>query len=146
MKLQEEINDLEKKLGAREPEPTGLYKELIEKENIKKDKESAYNIAKEELEDQLRKKATDRTIGIKYHADKFGDLNYNISKLKNEIEYVLSNKDSIISEEEKQKLEDLIYQKPKEKLNSLSAVHIRFEHLKNKTKELVEKQVVKLKK
>jgi wobble nucleotide-excising tRNase len=146
VKLQEEINDLEKKLGAREPEPTGLYKELIEKENIKKDKESAYNIAKEELEDQLRKKATDRTIGIKYHADKFGDLNYNISKLKNEIEYVLSNKDSIISEEEKQKLEDLIYQKPKEKLNSLSAVHIRFEHLKNKTKELVEKQVVKTEK
>lgn len=146
VKLQEEINDLEKKLGAREPEPTGLYMQLIEKEKIKEDKESAYNKAKEELEDQLRKKATDRTIGIKYHADKFGDLNYNISKLKNDIEYVLSYKDSIISEEEKQKLEDLIYQKPKEKLNSLSAVHIKFEHLKNKTKELVEKQVVKTEK
>lgn len=146
VKLQEEINDLEKKLGAREPEPTGLYMELIEKEKIKKDKESAYNKAKEELEDQLKKKATDRTIGIKYHADKFGDLNYNISKLKNDIEYVLSNKDSIISEEEKQKLEDLIYQKPKEKLNSLSAVDIDFEHLKNKTNELVEMQVVKTEK
>lgn len=144
--IEKEIRELEEKLGKEEPEATGLYKELKEKENAVNKKKTSYNSASEKLEKQLQKKAIDREIGIKYHADKFGDQNYNITKLKNDIKKIKENHSLIISEDEKRKLEELIKEESKDEIQPLKTMDIDFNSLKSKVKSLVEKKVLKTEK
>ena len=40
------------------------------------------------MESKLSKKATDKKIGIKYKPDKFGDVNYNIAKIRSDVQTI----------------------------------------------------------
>jgi len=145
VQLEEEIRKLEEELGKEEPEPTGLYKELKDKEAILKEKETVYKKAEKNLEESLRRKATDKKIGIKYNP-KFGDPSYDIRKLKRDIDKIINENVSIVSDEEKEKLEKLIKEESKEEIPPLQPMNIEFDVLKNKVKALVEKKVVKTEK
>lgn len=87
--LQAEIDALKLALGKNEEgSETGLYLELKNaKENAATSKQ-AYESANSTLHQQLSYKAINNPNGIRYKADRFGDQNYNISKLKDEIVFV----------------------------------------------------------
>lgn len=91
-KIEQEIEALEKELGSNEEgKETALYAKLIEaREEYRKAKEE-HRKADDSLNKQLSDKATGRKIGIRYKADRFGDQNYNIQKLKGDIDKVLRN-------------------------------------------------------
>ena len=48
----------------------------------------AWSKAVSALESKLSKKATDKKIGIKYKPDKFGDVNYNIAKIRSDVQTI----------------------------------------------------------
>ena len=83
--LEKQIAELSNEIGVNGESKTGLYKKLEEEESKLAAANTALNEADANLEGLLSKKATDRKIGIKYHSDRFGDQNYNISKLKSDI-------------------------------------------------------------
>ena len=87
--IEEEINELLHRLGNNEAgQESGYYKELQEAKKASNDALMEWHRRKRDLEDKLSAKATDREIGIKYNHTRFGEINYNISKLKEEIELV----------------------------------------------------------
>ena len=84
--IEAEIQALKNELGVKEnPEEeidaTGFYLELKNASLRATTTLQAYQTANNSLNDQLRNKATNNPNGIKYKSDKYGDQNYNITKL-----------------------------------------------------------------
>ena len=81
-----EIEALESEIGSSELDnESGLYKECIDGVNKAHNANEDFRAADTALEKKLSGKATDTKTGIKYNANRFGDQNYNISKLKRDI-------------------------------------------------------------
>lgn len=88
-KIEQEIEALETELGGKEEgKETGLYAQRADARNEYTKSKNEHKTASDTLEKQLSDKATDRSIGIKYKPERFGDQNYNVTKLKNDIESV----------------------------------------------------------
>ena len=87
--IESEIQELKGLLGAAEEEnETGLY---LERKNAVKDYQDAEKEIKKEkewLDKKLSFKALDKGSGIKYQSHFFGDQNYTIGKLKDELNKV----------------------------------------------------------
>lgn len=91
-KIEQEIETLEKELGSKEAgKETALYAKLIEAREDYRNAKEEHRRADDSLNNQLSDKATGRQIGIRYKADRFGDQNYNINKLKGDVDKVLSD-------------------------------------------------------
>ena len=86
--LEKQIVELSNEIGIDGEIKTGLYKRLEEEERRFATADTTLNEAVANLEGLLSKKATDRKIGIKYNSGRFGDVNYNITKLKNDIQAI----------------------------------------------------------
>ncbi len=85
-KIEKEIEALEGEIGSKEEgKETGLYAERTKANLDFGDIKEKYLKATDDLNKQLSSKATDKTIGIKYKPQRFGDQNYNIQKLKTDI-------------------------------------------------------------
>ena len=109
--IEKEISKIKQELGSNiENNETGLYKKYIDAQNNYIEKYNLYLKQKNDLEAKLSRKATDREIGIKYKVDLYGDQNYNIQKLKKDIE-VTENNYTSLSVDEKQQYQQLISQK-----------------------------------
>lgn len=108
-KIEMEISELNSELGtSEEGKETGLYAS-------KKTATVAYNTAfmkhksaSDNLDKQLTNKATGKDIGIKYKPERFGDQNYTIVKLKNEIAEVNKNSYKPLTEEQLEQYDKLI--------------------------------------
>lgn len=89
-KIEKEIEALESELGSKEGgKESGLYAQQITAKTEFDNARQEHKKANDALEKQLGDKATDRKIGIKYKPERFGDQNYNIQKLKTDIERVV---------------------------------------------------------
>lgn len=109
--IEEEISKIKQELGSdTENNETGLYKNYVDAKNKYDEKNKLYVKQKNDLDAKLSKKAIDREIGIKYKVDLYGDQNYNIQKLKKDIE-VTENNYTSLSVDEKQQYQQLISQK-----------------------------------
>lgn len=112
-RIESEIATIEGELGSStEGCQTGLYGQ-------REIKRLEFERAKEKLEDanktldkQLSDKATSQKIGIKYKYERFGDQNYNITKLLGDIARVQDVKYISPSSEEVVTFEKLIAEKP----------------------------------
>lgn len=111
-RIEGEIKTLELLVGSnKEGEETGLHVQL-KQENEKVIAETAsHNSRSEQLNSQLNSKATNRDVGIKYKAEKFGDQNYTIRKLETDIQTVLATTFKPISNAEQTDLEKLIQER-----------------------------------
>lgn len=89
VEIEQEIQEIKVKLGSSEEgHETGLY---LERKNAVKDYQEAEKEIKEEkerLEKKLKLKALDKKSGIKYLSHFFGDQNYNVAKLEEELKMV----------------------------------------------------------
>lgn len=108
-KIEIEIEELELELGSNEQgKETCMYaKQKMADIDYNKATKLQQN-AEDSLQRQLSNKATDTNVGIKYQTERFGDQNYNIKKLKSEIEGVRKNKYQSLTNEQLEKYEKLI--------------------------------------
>lgn len=89
--IEREIQNLREQLGdSTEGQETRLYLDKVNATQGWKDAEREHRRAKEDLQERLSKKATDRQLGIKYQSDLYGDQNYTVVKLNGEISRVRS--------------------------------------------------------
>lgn len=143
--LEKEINDLESELGVNEEgQKTGKYKDLEICLSASSQSEKAFKVSENTLNRMLETKATDTKAGIKYHSDKFGDQNYNITKLNADILSV--QKDDYIPLQDKDVNENSQIVAEKE-LKVVDSTFIPIQYclsgLITKTKLLVEQSVTK---
>jgi wobble nucleotide-excising tRNase len=138
-KIEEEIKIHESGLGSEE-EATGLYGKL-------KDADSTYISAKKHFEDansglenKLRDKANKAGTGIK-HNKTFGDANYNITKIKNDIKTVTAESYKPLTQEQIDQYHHLLKEEAKTTIPELNSFNLKFESFANKTQELVEKKI-----
>lgn len=139
--IEEEIEELKEKLGRNEEgNKSGLYLELEKKEANKKLSEEEYNNRKKSLESKIQEKAINKQTGIKYHSNIFGDQNYNSTKLKEEIEFVLTEKNFLTEKEKADKLA-LLKETIKIQISPIIAPEIDLQTLNNKVKEVVTRPI-----
>ena len=143
--LEKEIASLEEALGVNDTgRETGKYKNLRDKVLLRSEKEHEFNTAKSSLIRQLEKKATDSKIGIKYHSEKFGDQNYNISKLKTEIALVIKEEYNPLSEDELDKQNKIVEEKALDTVSSsFVSPNYQLKDFVLKAQNLIEQNITK---
>ena len=140
--VEAEIQTIEDELGKKEQgQETGLYAKRVQAISSYNDAKIVWDNAKRALDKQLSDKATDRKIGIKYQSERFGDQNYNVQKLSNDIRDVLSESYKELSLEE---IEHFTKKKKKKALDDYSIIDlpkIRLSNFVEKTDNLVTKKI-----
>jgi wobble nucleotide-excising tRNase len=141
-KIEQDIEALEKELGHKEVgKETGLYAQRAEARKEYAKNNGDHRKASEALEKQLSDKATDRSIGIKYKPERFGDQNYNVTKLKNDIESVLQPSYQATTDDQLSGYEKLIAEKILQPVSSFRPPILQFNSLVDESEVLVIKKI-----
>lgn len=141
-KIEEEIETLEAELGSKEEgKETALYaqKAAASIEHIKTFE--SHKKAKDDLERQLRDKAINREIGIKYKSERFGDQNYSIQKLNTDIEKIKSPSYQPKTDEQLTQLGKLISEKILHPISAIQTPKLNFQDLAIKAEALVTQKI-----
>lgn len=141
-KLQSEIESIKALLGSNEEgNESGLYKDRVLKIEAFKKAEKDFNDSNQDLISKLSSKATgDRDIAIKYKPELYGDQNYNVNKLRNDIQ-TISQGYSPISDIKKEELFKLLKESIKDSISPVSEIFIDIQKITEKVKKLVEQKV-----
>ncbi|KAA0888138.1 AAA family ATPase [Oryzomonas rubra] len=141
-KIEKEIEALESELGSNEGgKETGLYAQQVAANTEFKNASHEYKKANDALEKQLGDKATDRSIGIKYKPERFGDQNYNIQKLRTDIEKVLNASYRPPNEMQLAQFEKLITEKTLLPIPPFRRPSLNIKSLADNTEALVTKKI-----
>ena len=141
-KIEKEIEELESELGSNdEGKQTGLYAEKIEAISVFENTRQDHKNANDRLENQLGDKATNRKIGIKYKLERFGDQNYNIQKLKSDIQKVLHENYQPLTNEQLAQSEKLISEKALQPILPFHAPSLDASILVDQAEALVTKKI-----
>lgn len=141
-KIEQEIEALDTELGDKEEgKETGLYAQRVEARKEYAKYKDDHKKASDALEKQLSDKATDRSIGIKYRADRFGDQNYTVTKLKNDIEAVLKPSYLPPTVDQLNGFEKLISEKVLPPITSLRTPSLQFNDLANEAEVLITRRI-----
>ena len=137
--IQPQIDVLSNELGIKESgKETGLYKTLIiKKDNERKEKEK-WDIKKENLDKQL----TDKARNIKQENDKYGDVNYNITKIKDDIKEINNPTFSLIDTEKQRLNEQLIKEEAKKEINISLFEQFKVNDFLSKAQKLLSKDIL----
>ena len=144
--IEAEIQELKNELGKKENideeiDATGFYLELKNVSVTAKTALQAFQTANRSLNDQLSSKATNNPNGIKYKSDKYGDQNYNINKLKNDIETVLEDSFQPLTDGEVAQKLNLLQERANPDIPEISKPNLDLVTLNLKAKELVTKSI-----
>ena len=139
--IESEIQELKGLLGsAEEGNETGLY---LERKNAVKDYQDAEKEIKEEkerLEKKLKLKALDKKSGIKYLSHIFGDQNYNVAKLEDELKKV--TQDNQLPDEQIVELKASLKEETKQ-IPHISEYSLPgFDNINQRIKAIVEQQIM----
>lgn len=138
-KLEEEIEKHQVELGS-EVGNSGLLGELLgAKENFRKSQKD-HKDRSSELEGKLRDKANVAGTGIKYNKT-FGHPNYNVTKIKADIEIITKGNYTPLSDEQVVKFQSLLREVPKSKIPESSNFDLKYSTIAATAKELVEKRI-----
>lgn len=144
--IEAEIQELKNELGEKENidkgiDATGFYLELKNVSATARTALQAFQKANKSLNDQLSSKATNNPNGIKYKSEKYGDQNYNINKLKNDIETVLEASFQPLNDDEVTQKLNLLQEKANPDIPEISKPNLELATLNLKAKELVTKSI-----
>jgi wobble nucleotide-excising tRNase len=140
--IQTQIDQIEMVIGSNEVgQETGLFADLKLKKAETAQAKVAFDRAASTLESQMRHKAIDRNEGIKYNSYKFGDQNYTISKLEQDIGLVLEEGFTALSDEGVAIHEALLKEDIKEDVGALQYPVLSWDDFSKRTEELVGKAV-----
>ena len=140
-KREAEIEKYEAELGSKE-DKSGLLGEFLgAEENFKKARKD-HGDKSSELEKKLGDKANRAGTGIK-HNKTFGCANYNVPKLKIDIETVTVTKGtySLLSDKQEGSFHDLLGEEPKSEIPESSTFNLQYSAIASKAKELIEKKI-----
>ncbi len=141
-KIEAEIKELNDKLGLNEEgNKTGLFLDLENIKNVYQTALKTHNNAIDNLNAQLSNKATNNPNGIKYQSQKFGDQNYTITKLKDEIAIIQQEDFKPISDDEKINFETLLNEKAKDIIPGLTELVLNFNTLTETSKDLITRKI-----
>lgn len=136
-RISQEIKRIQEELGKNtDEEKTGLYKELDDKKQDYTNAESSYNMNNANLNRDLTAKARK----IKNEEVGFPIPDYNINKLKQDIDEVLKSSFIQKNNQELDSLKKTINEEEKSRINTIS-FSSKFSDLKNEIKSLLEKKV-----
>ncbi|MCL7752447.1 AAA family ATPase [Polaribacter sp. Z022] len=139
--IEEEIEALKTTLGSNENDnESGLYLQLKSLKGVSNTSKTAHSTAKSSLNAKLAKKATGNPTGIKYQS-KYGEVNYDIRKLKADILTVKASGYVPLSEEEKLASENILVEQTKNEIPSLSDLTLNFTDFYTRTKEIVGREI-----
>jgi len=134
-RLEKEIKKYEAELGNEENKSGLIGKLLAAEEEFKKAQED-YNVASSEL----REKKRDKAKRIKNNRE-FGDANYQLPKIKEDIKTVIKDTYSPLTDEEADKLHNLLKDESKPEIPELPSFSLRYSAIATKAKELIEKKI-----
>lgn len=134
--IKNQIDVLESELGT-EQDNTGLHKSLKLAEEKKASSHHNFKDAKNSLGNKLKTKARQ----IKEGNVKFGDVNYNITKIERDIEEVRKPSYTQINDAEKNDFENLLKEDAKKEIQNISDFDLKFELLSEETKKLTEHEI-----
>lgn len=141
-RLQEEIDVLVGEIGNSENgNETGLYKLLLLQKQQYSDNKREYDRAERDLETKLSNKATNRINGIKYQSAKFGDQNYNITKIKSDISVVNRSDYIVITPAQKAELEFFLSQTAMPVIQTVKTPLTRFAEYVVEAEKLITKRI-----
>jgi wobble nucleotide-excising tRNase len=140
--IQAEIDALKSALGKNEEtSETGFYLELKTAKEIAATSKQAYESANNTLTQQLSHKAINNPNGIRYKADRFGDQNYNISKLKDEIAIVTEQGFNALTDAEVLEKDTLLKERVNLDVRALSKHSIDISTISIKAETLITKPI-----
>jgi wobble nucleotide-excising tRNase len=140
--IEDEIAALRLALGKNdEGSETGFYLELKHAKELAANSNQAYESANLTLNQQLSHKATNNPNGIRYKADRFGDQNYNISKLKDEIAFVAEPGFTPLTDDQVAEKEILLNERVNQDVRGLSKHSIDISTISSKAEALIIKPI-----
>ena len=140
--LEKSIMALENEIGSNiEPNETGLHKDLKVAKATATDTMRKFGSASSALETKLSEKATDRRTGIKYNVDKYGDQNYNIAKIKQDIATVTNSTYKHLTAENKLECENIIREQAKPEASLLNETTLLIKDFVQLADSLVSKEI-----
>ena len=131
----------EKENNEEDIDATGFYLELKNASLRATTAFQAYQNANNSLNDQLRYKATNNPNGIKYKSEKYGDQNYNINKLQNDLNTVLETSFQPLTEDEVTEKLNLLNESVKANIPEIERPNLDLNTFNSKAKELVNKSI-----
>lgn len=138
--LVDEIKELTKEIGSSEEPKTGLHKAVDDANNALDSANRALSEAESDLKSKLSKKATDKSIGIKYKSDRFGDVNYTIAKIRSDIETIYQNEYQGPSTADIANCEAILRDTVHEPITNIRFQH-QYSTYKDKAVSLLEKEI-----
>lgn len=138
-KIEEDIEKLEAELGSEE-DKSGLIGKMLEAAVTYKTAKKAHDDKSSSLEDKLRDKANKAGTGIK-HNKTFGDANYNVTKIKTDINTVIGASYNQIASEEVDKYHELLKEESKQTIPESMPFNLSYSTFVIRAKELVEKKI-----
>ena len=140
--IEDEIQTLKNELGNKENEnESGFYLELKNATAIANTAFQAYQTKNNQLDQQLTEKALDRTTGIKYMSDKFGDQNYTKAKLSSDIGRILKTTFQPLTDSEVSQRVNLLNESVNTDIPTISKPDLDLQTLNTRAKELVTKSI-----
>jgi wobble nucleotide-excising tRNase len=138
--IETEIVALKLTLGKKdEGIETGYYLELKNVKEIAETSKQAYESTNTTLNQQLSYKATNNPNGIKYKADRFGDQNYNISKLKEEIAIISESSFIPLSDTQVVEKDKLLKESVNQEVRAIPKHNIDITTISSKAEDLITK-------
>jgi len=140
--IEEEIKKLKEDLGQEEDteqgkNASGFYLELKNASATANTALQAYQTENNNLTQQLSHKATNNPNGIKYRSEKFGDQNYNINKLQNDIATVLETSFQTLTDDEVIQRQNLLNERANADIPEIAKPNLDLSTINTKAKKLV---------
>lgn len=132
--IEAQIENIENQLGSSEKQ-SGLRFQLTEQQKQQDSTVKIHKYAENSLDEKLKNHA--RTI--KENSD-YKDVNYNISRIRLDIEYIKSQNISALSDSESATKKTLLKQGTLKELNKIS-INFELNQLVSQTKEILQRQI-----
>lgn len=133
------IEELNLEIGHNDEE--GLRKELKDYELVKEKYDEEYKNAEDALDYKLRIKATDKSLGIKYNSGRFGDQNYDTSKIKRDIETVTAEGYKALTDDQKKQYEIIVTEQTKTEVPLISVPDFKIESFFKEASMLLSREI-----
>lgn len=142
-KVLNRIQELNDELGINKPnEETRIYLSIKEKQEKLNDTKELYENKQKELNALLSNKATKGKNSIKYQPERYGDQNYNITKLKkNDIPVVSDPTYQVLDKTNKDKYEKIILEIEKKAPSNLPTYNKNYQSIVKSVQEILHTQV-----
>lgn len=135
--LELDIEKEEKNLGS---DSNGLLRDLKEQQNKLDTAKSNLCKFQSNFDKKLNNKANSQDIGIR-HNKLYGNANYNVTKLKEDIKYIIDASYQSIAEEDVDKLRSLLRAEPNDTILEFPLLNLKFDHFVKETKKLIENKI-----